>query len=249
MQGEAVREIENMARRYPIEANGRHYVPTGYNEAKDRTFPPLTVHTLQALVEYLLADVDGLYIVELEEALRPPPFIHVESPSKVSVVLPVDRDAQRRDTALEARYSSPIEGRGGIVGTFVPVELGIIQLQTFFEDTEDRAEVLKLVGNVKDEGVRTQSDDGVSQTVTARKGVALAEDVPVPRIVHLRPYRTFPELEQPASPFVMRLRSGQQGIEVGLFEADNGLWALEAIAGAGAWLAERLGDSGHVIIA
>lgn len=54
----------------------------------------------------------------------------------------------------------------------------------------------------------------------------------------LRPYRTFREVEQPASRFVLRLQSGQgDGMpKAALFEADGGAWRLTAIEAIARWL-------------
>lgn len=61
--------------------------------------------------------------------------------------------------------------------------------------------------------------------MTARQGVALKEMVPVKPIVRLQPYRTFLEIDQPVSDFLLRI--GQNG-RVSLHEADGGAWKLEA---------------------
>ena len=87
-------------------------------------------------------------------------------------------------------------------------------------------DILKVVGNVKDESVRTHIDDGHTQQVTARVGVTKVEDVYIPNPVTLQPRRTFLEIEQPASQFVLRLR---EGIQCALFEAGGGTWKLDAI--------------------
>ena len=44
-------------------------------------------------------------------------------------------------------------------------------------------------------------------------------------VVKLRPYRTFLEVEQPESDFLIRIREGG---EIGFFEADGGAWKLFA---------------------
>jgi hypothetical protein len=87
------------------------------------------------------------------------------------------------------------------------------------------------VGNIKEENVRQTGDDGVTQTVTAKSGIARVEDVSVPNPVHLAPFRTFREVSQPLSPFVLRMKQGREGglPTVALFEADGGKWKLDAI--------------------
>ena len=50
------------------------------------------------------------------------------------------------------------------------------------------------------------------------------------------------EVDQPVSPFVLRLRGGGNGSlpSCALFEADGGKWRLAAIENVKAWLASRL---------
>lgn len=76
----------------------------------------------------------------------------------------------------------------------------------------------------KDESV-TSEDNGITQTVAARQGVSLKSYVSVKPRVKLIPFRTFREVEQPASEFLLRVDSDG---EIGLFEADGGAWQLEA---------------------
>ena len=71
----------------------------------------------------------------------------------------------------------------------------------------------------------TSEDNGVTQTVEARKGIALKAREQVKPRVPLCPFRTFLEVEQPESEFLVRMREGG---EIGLFEADGGMWKLDA---------------------
>ena len=93
-------------------------------------------------------------------------------------------------------------------------------------------------------------DNGVSQqTVTTAGGVVLVGTAPVPNPVTLAPYRTFREIEQPESLFVLRMRTGKDGEKptAALFEADGGSWKLEAIKRIAAYLREQVGTSPAVI--
>jgi hypothetical protein len=112
-----------------------------------------------------------------------------------------------------------------------------------FSPEGDRAKVLSIVGNIKEESVKNTGDDGVTQTVTARAGIARVENVEVPNPVMLYPYRTFREVAQPGSLFVLRLRTGQVAPTCALFEADGGRWRLEAIDRIAAYLREKLPES------
>ena len=70
-------------------------------------------------------------------------------------------------------------------------------------------------------------------------GIALTEMVEVkPRVV-LQPFRTFVEVAQPESEFLLRI--SDKG-EIGLFPADGGVWKLEATRNVAAYFEEKLQD-------
>lgn len=101
-----------------------------------------------------------------------------------------------------------------------------IKLQSIFTDNKDREILLKVVGNISEDAVKTVGDDGVSQAVTINQGIASKVDVKVPNPVTLAPYRTFNEVAQPESKFVFRMKEGPR---CALFEADGGVWRNKAI--------------------
>ena len=57
--------------------------------------------------------------------------------------------------------------------------------------------------------------------------------------VPLRPFRTFQEVEQPESEFLLRM--DEEG-NIGLFEADGGMWKLKARQTVKAFLEEQLAE-------
>ena len=60
-------------------------------------------------------------------------------------------------------------------------------------------------------------------------------------IVRLSPYRTFREIEQPESQFLLRIRTDDRGnAEVALFEADGGVWRNEARLRIAEYLKEHI---------
>ena len=135
-----------------------------------------------------------------------------------------------------------------IIGQEMSQQQAIIQLQSVYGPTPDREYLLELISRMSvNEGV-TSDDNGVTQTITARQGAVLKENMPVKPIVTLQPYRTFLEVKQPASEFLLRV--GKDG-GISLHEADGGVWRLEAKHLIADWLAEELKedvDEGKVII-
>lgn len=128
------------------------------------------------------------------------------------------------------------------------IEEFVVALQSQFVQDDSTAALLKLVGNVTDGVVKTFEDDGATQKVTAKAGIARVHEIPVPNPVVLAPFRTFVELDQPASKFIFRMRSGVREPTCALFEADGGAWRNEAILRISSWLENKL-PAGTVILA
>jgi len=188
----------------------------------------LALHSLTALVSYvencLSKDEDGFY------------FIHVESPTKVSVLTALFGESEQRNVLVSATYDRaefPFD-------KFQNNEEFVVFLQARFESEFDQPKVLKVIGNIKDEKVLQTTDDGQSQTVIGKAGISLVQELQVPNPVNLAPFRTFPEVEQPASPFILRVKAGQPLPQVALFEADGGAWTNDARENIRKFLAEKL---------
>ena len=127
-------------------------------------------------------------------------------------------------------------------------ETALIELRSLFIPGEGTAYLLDLLSRMTDENSVSTQDNGVTQTVEARQGIALKERVEIrPRVV-LQPFRTFLEVDQPESEFLLRV-DAEKGI--GLFEADGGVWKLEAKKNIAAYFAKNLSDlieAGQVVI-
>ena len=92
------------------------------------------------------------------------------------------------------------------------------------------------------------NDNGIATTVTTQKGVALQTNAQIRPIITLKPYRTFQEVEQPESIFLIRVND--RGIS--FTEADGGMWKLAARETIKAFLEKRLEQEvteGSVVIA
>lgn len=124
-------------------------------------------------------------------------------------------------------------------GQYLDQEDFVIGAQAAFVPSETRAKLLSLVGNLIDEAVNNQSDNGITQKVSTRRGISLAGVDEVPNPVLLAPYRTFPEIKQPESSFVLRV---QKGCQVALFETLNKEWELAAIQSIADFLRSKIKD-------
>ncbi len=161
-------------------------------------------------------------------------IIHVAEPTLVEV-----HSMLRGDLGRFHIYSAVAELPAQNLGRYMNLEEAIIRLKSTFVQTENRDELIKLLGNIKEENVKTSSDDGISQTVAAKTGIATVSNVTLPPIIKLAPYRTFIEVEQPEGEFLLRLQNGPQAA---LFEADGGAWKIQARKNIKEYFLDKLAD-------
>lgn len=192
----------------------------------------LTVSTLTGLVDYIKSNID-----ELPEKL----LIQVRSHKEVALYSPLNIDRER-EQYINAEAILP---NNVVYDRFLSTEQFNIMLQSSFVDVGTKSTLLKYTGLVQDEAVKTTGDDGVSQQVTVKTGVASVGQAIVPNPVELAPYRTFPEVEQPISRFIFRM---QEGPKAAIFEADGGAWRNKAILNIKEYLQEELKELENIEI-
>lgn len=225
-----LRDLALKADAQTVEKSGTVFSFVPMHPVRDKVPDPplLRVRTLEAVVDYLTSNRDKL---DPETCL-----VHIAAPDTVEVLSKLFGDCHQRHAYLRADTPTPHLK----LDAYLPVEEQIIQLLQHFTDAGSRADVLKLLGNVETETVATERDDGVTQRVAARTGVVGVEDVKVANPVHLAPYRTFREITQPTSAFVLRLKKQGPATQAMLAEADGWAWHLNAVASIREWLKNRL---------
>lgn len=214
-------------------------VPLHDLRKKDPEPDTLVLHSLSALSDYIEVNRDGLPLEDLA--------LHVVSPTQVDLVSNLHGQFQQRTVYVSARATSAVAAGhlGFAFGRWLDKESMNIALQALFVDAFDRAKVLKLIGTVTTEANATTKDDGVTQKVEVKAGIQLVGTAEVPNPVTLAPHRTFPEVVQVESPFVLRLRA-EGAVQAALFEADGGLWAYRTVQLLAAALREMV--DGKVVV-
>lgn len=201
---------------------------------------PIEVMSLNALVAYIRHSF--LFDEESKVEAHASILIHVADPQTVYVLGDLQGRHKQRPCYLVASCKETI-GQGFPFGTYLDPEKFIVNLQSQFSQTEARDRILQIVGNLKSGNVRTLADDGVSQEVTTSVGITRVADVKVPNPVALQPFRTFTEVEQPESEFILRMRAGVKDGEmptIALFAADGNNWKLSAMQAVKNYLDEAL---------
>lgn len=172
----------------------------------------MNFRTLRGMVETLKHEISKF---------EAPLIVNVLSHAKVEIYSAIfDEDRTR-----ELPYSAEPELPSIEFGRQTDYENMMITLKSKFAETPSLIDVVQLLGTITEENNATLSDDGFTQSAVVRKGIVTKENKAVKPIVRLKPYRTFLEIEQPESEFLLRLHDGMR---VALYEADGGAWKLSA---------------------
>ena len=170
-------------------------------------------------------------------------FIQVKDYKSVSVFTSLDADEDRLYL-----YKCVADTPAVTTDRFLPYEKAVIELRSLYIPNEGTKYLLQLLSSISNESKVVSSDNGVTQQVEARSGIALNSMVKIEPRVTLQPFRTFIEVNQPASEFLLRIN--ERG-EIGFFPADGGVWKLEATRNVAGYFENALHDlieSGTVVV-
>lgn len=197
---------------------------------------PLT--SLDALVKMIQTEATKLFS---------PPF-YVTIPDHMSVDCFAQPAEDQRGMRLTFYKVKATDVPGWESKTQLPFEEAMIALRTRFQKTFDTDYALKLLSEITTGAKITYNDNGVATTVVTKKGIDLQSNEAIRPIVSLKPYRTFQEVEQPASEFLIRIN--ERGIS--FIEADGGMWKLKARETIKAYFEDKLAaeiENGAVVVA
>jgi hypothetical protein len=238
---QAIEKIEDLVRDSEakvIEINGETYSTRLLTEVPKVYYRPgeVNLNTLDSLVDMIK--------VELHKATVPL-FVKVTSPECVSAFTTYH---ENEDCSRDYMYIARAELPRVDLNKFIEHEDFMIALRSKFIESEDISYLLTLLASITDKNSVESNDDGISQSVQAKKGVVMVQTVNTKPRVTLQPYRTFLEVEQPASEFLLRLKEGGY---VALFEADGGAWRLAAKKSIKEYLTKALSseiEAGIVVV-
>jgi len=197
-----------------------------------------------AVLSLNLRNLAGLidYIENIPELHRDHLIMVIKSPVMVSLMSEIN---PVNDNTQFEFANAKMELEGFQFGGWHDLEGFIIQLLGKFEATPDRDGILEMLANLSNENVVDVNDNKFTQKLQVKTGLTTKANVEVKNPVLLKPFRTFREVNQPESNFVLRYRNdkrggGGGGIEAALFEGDGGRWQLEAIANIKAYLVQKV---------
>ena len=238
---DAINRIVELATPFTLETrDGRQFCSANLREVRPEVPSPArySVDTLEALVK--LIRTEGV-------AQAPLLYVRVDSARRVMV----DTTYTHKEYAEFSRlplYEAVSDVPGITTNQSMTQEQAVVELQSLYAVTDDRDYLLALLSRIDvNQGV-SSVDNGISQEVCVKTGAVLKEQQIVQPIVRLQPYRTFLEIEQPASDFLLRL--DKNGCPA-LYEADGGAWKLDAKRKIAEYLKMQLAElvgSGKVVV-
>lgn len=194
---------------------------------------PIQLYTLESLMDY----------VKFGQDVKAEMFIHVVSPTKVKMYSVLDQE-RKRECIAEVTANVP----DFAFNRWINHETFCIALQSKFLPNKDRELLLKFAGTVESGTIAEYGDDGVTQKATVKVGIAKKGEAVIPNPVELIAYRTFIEVEQPASKYIFRMKD-MGGVQCALYEADGGAWEIAAMKKIKEYLDKSIGDmEGYVVI-
>ena len=220
-----------------ISVDGRKYSINNLYPIEKPRPKALKIHTLTGLVDYINKNI---------ECIDTSMFVHIVNPSTVNIGTPFDGEWKKRNWLVDATLFNDITPFR--FGEFYSMDQFFIELSTKFVKTPEIEQIFKTLGNIASEKIKTVTDDGISQSIEVRDGIRRKEET-INNPVTLKPYRTFPEVIQPESLFLLRLKQNNEDIpKAALFDVGSGEWQLRAVNAIHEYLTSRLPDNIPVIL-
>ena len=219
MLKEAIEKIIEVSQPIVKEIDGKTYVVDhngNFFEVTEETYSlsTITLSSLDSLVKMVKTEALVLF--------QSP--IYITIPTHMQVQCFSHPDTTKR---FERRFFYEVRATdvpGWESNTSLKFDEAMIALRTRFQESPDATYALKLLSDITTGSKVTYSDNGVATSIVTKTGVALQTNESIRPIVVLKPYRTFQEVEQPASQFLIRIN--ERGIN--FVEADGGMWKFIA---------------------
>lgn len=214
MLKEAIEKIQELSQGKIFEVGSEHFSDVRLNRIEELEYRPSSIKlaSLESLVEL----VKGEAAVAFDRTL----FVEVTSPTQVSVYTTYD-NKYKRDylyTAIADTVSTPVDH-------WTDKDSLLISLNSVFIPGGDVDYIQGVLQKVSEESKVSSTDNGLGQSIEAQRGISLKENLNLKKRVKLAPFRTFLEVEQPESEFILRAREGGEFL---IKSADGGAWELDA---------------------
>lgn len=237
----AIEKIQELCAPNLFQADGHNflaYKDGGYIEVKP---------DLEMVENIHLSSLDALVKFVKTEAVKNYSIVYITIPDHMRVDC-FTRPCEDLLMSREYLYTADAtDVPGWDAKVSLSFEEALIALRTRFQPATDTEYALRLLSNITTGGKVTYNDNGVATSIVTKRGIDLQGNEAIKPIIKLRPYRTFQEVAQPESQFLIRINERN----ITFIEADGGMWKLEARNTVKKYLEEALkeeADDGKVVI-
>ncbi len=242
LEGKAVEAIANLTKETKgvvTEIRGQQFV-VGHSSAT-----PINFQTPETLEAFSLSQIVSFAKLRTKgQGPFPPLMINVKDPQNVDLQHQFLGENKELVTIASADFSKvavdfPFEKQ-------LSQEEFIINLQTKFVLDATLEELLRVVSSVKAERTSTSEDDGYSQVASTKAGIVLTNKTEIKNLWNLKTYKTFPEIDQPVIPYILRLHDqGQDRLpKFALYSCDGGQWKVKVTKDIKSFLVNALLEEG-----
>jgi hypothetical protein len=225
MLTEAIAKILSLAEPNIVDVDDRQYTDKALLPIKEPEPTRIHIHTLGGLCDWIGADNHEDLILQ------------VVGTKRVDAISKLGGQWEQRNNYV---CVEPPRREQFPMGNYMPIEEFIIGFQCNFVPSENKARIIKALASIKSSEVITSEDDGLSQKVGMENEIQRLEERTLEPMIALAPYRTFTEVTQPESLFLLRLKQRKNELpSVALFEADGGAWRNVAITNIADFLKEN----------
>jgi len=213
---QAMQWIADLRRPEIIEdKKGHEYlINSEYSSIKESLTPGFKTNSLSSIVDYIENNFDSVTHKFV---------IHIEDHETVKLYSAAFGPHKQRECFVTAKAETP----EFTFGRYYDQETFVVSMLSKFKESDGRDYVMGIASNIVEDEEVKMIDNGLSQTAMFKQGVAAIGNEKITPYVKMIPYRTFIEIDQPASIFLLRLRKGGN---LALYEADGGAWKNEAVS-------------------
>lgn len=218
---DTVVELANKATK--IEVSGKSFIHEDFNEVQPHRVASVNTSTLSSIIDYVKSNPDKLDLKDL--------ILHITDYNEVRLFSKINsNDYSRSIHLISSAGIKPVLRFDDSEDNLMPIEKFIIAMITTFQDSTVKSKIMSYLSSLKDVNEMVFEDDGITQKVTASSGVssALTSTERINPIVKLIPNRTFNEIAQVESTFLLRLKSINGNIRARLIESNDEKWKIEA---------------------
>jgi len=220
MLKEFIEKIIDLKKPEQIDVDGKIYYDKNYHPVYEEFPNHLGINNLTGIVDFIKENPEKWKNL----------FVHIEDFNCVNLYKGLSGGFNQRTLVLVGKSRDCKFN----FGNYLSIENFIISLNSMFIPTKDRDHILQFISGIRVDSTAKLEDDGVTQTITAKKGASsLLSDMPVKNIVELIPFRSFNEIDQPVSEFVFRLKLDHETPYCALFECDGEAWKQSVIQSIG----------------